>query len=52
MAIGDPGHPGQAAPRAVEEGPNNGPGSVTLLLLLMGGNIAWGDLLTPQLVTR
>ena len=51
MARGDPGHAGQAAPRAVEEEPNNGPGSVTLLPLLMGVKKAGGDLQTPHHVT-
>ena len=52
MARGDPGHAGQAAPRAVEEEPNNGLGAVTLLPLLMGGKIAREDLQTPHLVTQ
>ena len=52
MACGDPGHPGHAAPRAVKEEPNNGPGSVTLLPLLMGGKLARGNLQTPQLATQ
>ena len=49
---GGSGPPGLAALKAVEEEPNNGTGSVTLLPLLMGGKLVRGNLQTPQLATQ
>ena len=51
MAIGDPGHPGQAAQRAVEEDPSNGLDNVTILPQHMVEILAVGNLQSRQLAT-
>ena len=51
MAIGDPGHPGQTAPRAVEEDPSNGLDNVTILPQHMVEILAVGNLQSRQLAT-